>query len=166
MRRLLDTNTWIALAVETHAQHAAARRWYDAELLTAGDLLFCHATEISFLRLITQSRVMHDCGLSALTNVEAVEYLRNVYRDPAVARAQEPSATRALWLRLAGVPQASPHVWMDAYLAAFAIALGAQFVTFDGAFSRYVGDGLPPRWCRRSDTGRGWHAPVTRPIRR
>lgn len=110
MRRFLDTNTWIALTVETHAQHATARGWYDAEPLTAGDLLFFRATETSFLRLITQARVMNSCGLVPLTNAEAVAYLDNVYRDPAVSRAYEPPATRALWLRLAGVPVVSPNV--------------------------------------------------------
>ncbi len=145
MKRLLDTNTWIALTVETHAQHAAARRWYDAEPLTAGDLLFCPATEISFLRLITQARVMNPCGLVPLTNAEAIAYLDNIYRDPAVARADEPVAMRELWLRLASVPLVSPHVWMDAYLAAFAITLGAEFVTFDRAFARYSTDGLTLR---------------------
>lgn len=54
LKELLDTNTWIALALETHPHHAAARRWYEAAPLTRGDLLFCRATEISFLRLITQ----------------------------------------------------------------------------------------------------------------
>ena len=145
MKRLLDTSTWIALAVEAHAQHATARRWYDAEPLTAGDLLFCRATETSFLRLLTQARVMNACGLVPLTNAAAVEYLENVYRDPAVAHADEPAATRALWLRLAAVPLASPHVWMDAYLAAFAIAMGAELVTFDRAFVNYSVEGLRVR---------------------
>jgi len=142
MKRLLDTNTWIALTVETHAQHPAAKRWYDAEPLTQGDLLFCRATETSFLRLITQARVMNASGVAPLTNAEAVEYLEYVYRDPAVARVDEPPQTRALWLRLAGAPLVSPNVWMDAYLAAFAISLGAEFVTFDRAFEKYVADGL------------------------
>jgi predicted nucleic acid-binding protein len=85
---------------------------------------------------------MKACGLIALTNAEAVEYLQNVYRDPAVALADEPPAARALWLRMASGPLASPHVWMDACLAAFAITLGAQVVTFDRAFTRYADDGL------------------------
>jgi uncharacterized protein len=145
MRRLLDTNTWIALAVEAHAQHAVAHAWYAAEPLTGGDLVFCRATQTSFLRLITQARVMEGCGLVPLTNLEAVDYLGDMYRDPAVSRVEEPPATRALWLRLAGVPIVSPNVWMDAYLAAFAMALGAEFVTFDRAFSKYVPDGLSLR---------------------
>jgi toxin-antitoxin system PIN domain toxin len=142
LKELLDTNTWIALALDTHPQHAAARRWYDAAPLTSGDLLFCRATEISFLRLLTQEQVMKRCGVVAMTNEEAIEYLAGVYRDPAVARADEPPAARPLWLQLAASSFASPNTWMDAYLAAFAIALGAEMVTFDRAFLSYVGRGL------------------------
>ena len=142
MKELLDTNTWIALALETHPQHAAARRWYEAAPLMRGDLLFCRATEISFLRLITQEQVMKRCGVVAMTNEQAIEYLAGVYRDPAVARVEEPVAARTLWLQLASSPKASPNVWMDAYLAAFAIALGAEMVTFDRAFSSFLDNGL------------------------
>jgi toxin-antitoxin system PIN domain toxin len=105
-------------------------------------LLFCRATEISFLRLITQEQVMKRCGVVAMTNEQAVEYLAGVYRDPAVARVEEPPATRSLWLELASAPFASPNVWMDAYLAAFAISLGAEMVTFDRAFSSFTNRGL------------------------
>jgi len=85
---------------------------------------------------------MKRCGLVALTNEQAIDYLAGVYRDPAVTRTNEPSAARTLWLELANRPQSSPHVWMDAYLAAFAIALGAQMVTFDHAFTSYSDKGL------------------------
>jgi uncharacterized protein len=142
LRELLDTNTWIALALETHPQHAAARRWYQAAPLTPGDLLFCRATEISFLRLITQEQVMKRCGVVAMTNDQAIDYLAGLYRDPAVTRVEEPPAVRSLWLDLAGSPHASPNVWMDAYLAAFAIAVGAEMVTFDRAFSSFASKGL------------------------
>ena len=75
----------------------------------------------------------------------AVEYLNNVYRDPAVGFVEEPAATRARWLQLAGVPRASPNVWMDAYLSAFAISLSAELVTFDGAFAHDAADGVRVR---------------------
>ncbi len=35
--------------------------------------------------------------------------------------------------------QASPKVWMDAYLAAFAVAGNYQFVTNDKAFRQFEG---------------------------
>lgn len=91
MRRLLVTNTWIALTVETHRHHAPSREWYDAVALTAGDLVFCLPTELGFLRLITQAAVMNQCGTAPLTNTEAREFLANVSRDPAVSRVDEPA---------------------------------------------------------------------------
>ncbi len=68
--------------------------------------------------------------------------LSNVYNDPAVSRADEPAATRSLWLKLADRSQAAPNVWMDAYLAAFAIAIGAEMFTFDRDFATYQKHGL------------------------
>jgi toxin-antitoxin system PIN domain toxin len=116
MKALLDTNTWIALTVETHPHHASARRWYRAAPLTRGDLLFCRSTELSFLRLLTQDKVMRMCGVMPLTNDQAIHFLDNVYRDPAVAHAGEPPAARSLWYELAKENYAAPSVWMDAYL--------------------------------------------------
>jgi uncharacterized protein len=142
MKRLLDINTWIALAVETHPQHAAARQWYAEAELVHGDLVFCRQTEIGFVRLITQQAVMGQCFAAPLTNAEAVEFVANVYMDPAVSRADEPATARSLWLELAAGPRASPNVWMDAYLAAFAIALGAEMVSFDHGFTAYQKRGL------------------------
>lgn len=142
MKRLLDINMWIALTLETHPQHNFARRWYEKEPFLAGELVFCRPTEMGFLRLITQEKVMNRCGAVALTNAEAVKFLANVYDNPAVSRADEPPATRALWLGLAEHFQAAPNLWMDAYLAAFAIALGAELVTFDRGFVNYELRGL------------------------
>ena len=77
-----------------------------------------------------------------LSNAEAIQFLSNVYGDPAVSRADEPAATRSLWLELADTPQAAPKIWMDAYLATFAIALGAEMVTFDHGLMAYQSRGL------------------------
>ena len=41
------------------------------------------------------------------------------------------------WYSLATQKMASPKVWMDAYLAAFAIASGYRLVTIDLAFQQY-----------------------------
>ncbi len=145
MKRFLDTSTWIALTIDTHPLHASARGWYEDAPLARGELLFCRSTEQSFLRLITQAQVMNRCGIEPLTNEQAGSFLENVYADPAVAQADEPPATRALWLEFAKRPTASPNVWMDAYLSAFAIALGAELVTFDRGFVSFVPNGLVVR---------------------
>ena len=54
----------------------------------------------------------------------------------------EPEGTRSLWLELAAIPSASPKVWMDAYLAAFAIRAGLPFATMDTDFRRFETAGL------------------------
>lgn len=142
MKRLLDINTWIALTVETRPQHVASRAWYAGVALLHGDLIFCRQPELGFLRLVTQKTVMNQCGAAPLTNAEAEEFLANVYNDPAVSRVDEPVTTRGLWLELADRSQPAPNIWMDAYLAAFAIALGAEMVTFDHGFAAYPKRGL------------------------
>jgi toxin-antitoxin system PIN domain toxin len=113
MKRLLDINTWIALALETHPHHAAARKWYEEAPLTRGDLMFCLPTELGFLRLVTQAAVMSQCSAAPLSNEQAVEFLTNACNDPAVSRAEEPLGTRNLWLQLAELPQPAPNVWLD-----------------------------------------------------
>jgi toxin-antitoxin system PIN domain toxin len=113
----------------------------DVELVH-GDLVFCRQTELGFLRLVTQKAVMNQCSAAPLSNAEAVQFLANVYNDPAVSRADEPATTRSLWLELADRAEAAPNAWMDAYLAAFAITLGAEMVTFDRGFNSYQERGL------------------------
>ena len=47
-----------------------------------------------------------------------------------------------LWPSLAGRATASPKVWMDAYLAAFAIKGDLTLVTLDRDFCSYEKEGL------------------------
>ena len=48
----------------------------------------------------------------------------------------------ALWHRLASLDTASPKVWMNAYLSAFAIAAGLRMVSLDQDFRNFVTHGL------------------------
>jgi uncharacterized protein len=142
MSKLLDINAWIALNVTGHRFHRQARQWYERTPIQRGELVFCRQTELGFLRLTTQERVMAGCGAKTLTNAEAIAFLGQVLADPAVCRMEEPPATRSLWLQLAACSLASPNVWMDAYLAAFAIATDAEMVTFDRDFRTFEPHGL------------------------
>ena len=49
---------------------------------------------------------------------------------------------QGLWRTLAAADSASPKVWMDAYLAAFAIAGGLRLVTLDRDYKNFVPQGL------------------------
>jgi len=52
---------------------------------------------------------------------------------------EEPVGLVPIWHRLAALPSASPKVWMDAYLAAFATAGDLDMITFDQGFSQFPG---------------------------
>ena len=77
-----------------------------------------------------------------MTNRDALVAMDALQALPQVALLDEPSGTLALWRTLAGLDSASPKVWMDAYLAAFAIAGGVRMVTLDRDFKNFVPQGL------------------------
>ncbi len=47
-----------------------------------------------------------------------------------------------VWRQLSELATASPKRWMDAYLAAFAIAAGMRLVTFDSDFGQFESMGF------------------------
>jgi predicted nucleic acid-binding protein len=64
--------------------------------------------------------------------------VHQLLRDDRVSlRIEEPSGVEPRWRRLALRDQPSPKLWMDAYLAAFALAGGYRMVTTDRAFRQF-----------------------------
>ena len=61
---------------------------------------------------------------------------------PQVAWRDESPGVFSQWRTLAALDSASPKVWMNAYLAAFAIAGGLRLVTLDRDFNNFVAQGL------------------------
>ncbi len=105
-------------------------------------ILLCRTTEMSFLRLITSARLVAHYGATGMTNRHALAVLSGLKAHPGIKWADEPPGTVALWLRLADRETASSKVWMDAYLAAFAIAGSLRLVTLDADFRTYERHGL------------------------
>lgn len=62
-----------------------------------------------------------------------------MHGDPRIAFAAEPSDLELHWRRLAARDVSSPKLWMDAYLAAFALASDNELVTTDKAFRQFAG---------------------------
>lgn len=65
--------------------------------------------------------------------------MRAIMASPIVGYRDEPPGVTTIWHRLAALPSASPKVWMDAYLAAFATASHLQMVTLDQGFLQFAG---------------------------
>jgi len=139
---LVDTNVWIAFNFEGHPHNADAIRFIE-NCTEESPALFSRAVENATLRLMTNPSVCLAYNSPPMANHQAVTVL-NDWRshDHINCLDAEPEETRELWLELASIPSASPKVWMDAYLAAFAIRAGHPFATLDADFRRYETKGL------------------------
>lgn len=136
--QLCDTNVWLALALSDHLHHASARAWLDG-VEEPSTILFCRTTQQSFLRLLTNPAVLAPYGIAPLTNEQAWETYEAFLRDARVVmRSHEPRGLEQRWRAFALRPAASPKLWMDAYLAAFAAAEGCRLVTTDRAFRQFT----------------------------
>lgn len=141
---LFDTSIWIALAFGNHPHHAAARAVFE-EADAINPAVFCRATQQSFLRQLSSPRLQAIYGAITITNAAASQKWEELAAMAQVKFAEEPEGLDSLWRQLAMRNTASPKVWMDAYLAAFAICSGLRLVTLDGDFSTYVAHGLQLR---------------------
>ncbi|MFN0078260.1 MAG: TA system VapC family ribonuclease toxin [Prosthecobacter sp.] len=137
---LPDTNLWLALSKHTH--HAAAADWLDAEN-KPDRILFCCSTQQSLLRLLITVGVMSLYGIASLSNNGAWAVYEAFIADDRIVFQPEPPGVGTIWKKFTARRTSSPKLWMDAYLAAFAMASGAQLVTTDKSFSQFPGlDGL------------------------
>lgn len=138
---LIDSNVWLAIAFDRHASHKAALQWI-SNATPECPACFCSATEQSILRLLSTPAIQTLYGSPVITNQGAIQLLNEWQAQPNVARVNESDGTRDLWLHLANRNTASPKLWMDAYLAAFAISGELRLTTNDKAFTQFVPDGL------------------------
>jgi toxin-antitoxin system PIN domain toxin len=134
---LADSNVWLALALSKHVFHGAARSWLAKQ--GPRKALFCRATQQSFLRLLTTHAVLAPYGIPPLNNKAAWAVYDGFLADERIAWVEEPRGLEAVWKKLAASPMASPKLWMDAYLAAFALTGGYRLVTTDKAFKQFKG---------------------------
>jgi len=136
---LCDSNVWLSLALSKHVHHTAAREWLGT-VEEPASVFFCRATQQTVLRLLTNATVLGAYGNPPLTNHEAWSVYEAFLADDRIAfRADEPAGVEPLWKELAMRETASPKLWMDAYLAAFALAGRYSMVTTDAAFRQFRG---------------------------
>ncbi|MBW7927724.1 MAG: PIN domain-containing protein [Fimbriimonadaceae bacterium] len=134
---LADTNVWLALAISGHQHFGAATSWFWKQ--PTQSVAFCRATQHSLMRLFTTRAVMEGYGSTPLSNRAAWQVFDDLASHPTTTVLPEPPGTVDLWRELSNIETASPKVWMDAYLAAFAIASGCRLASTDRAFERFRG---------------------------
>ena len=141
---LFDTNVWIAAVFPSHPFHRLAATALQ-QATAAEPAVFCRATEQSFLRLASTPVICKSYGADGFTNRDALATLLALQALPQVTTQSEPPGTVGLWHSFAGLATASPRVWMDAYLAAFAKAGSLAVTTLDSDFNNFVRHGLDLR---------------------
>jgi uncharacterized protein len=133
---LVDTNVWLALAFSQHPFNQIADAWLSAQTRPR-EIFFCRFTQLSFLRLLTTAAIVKPYGTQPLANDAAWTLYDCYLADPRIAITDEPPTLDAHWKILTARSTPSPKLWMDAYLAAFALAGRHQLVTNDQAFTQF-----------------------------
>jgi uncharacterized protein len=134
---LCDANVWLSLSLSDHVHHEVASEWLET-IEEPASILFCRATQQSLLRLLTNAAVLAPYGNRPLTNKEAwAVYEALAADDRIVLRTDEPTGVESRWKDLVVRSTASPKLWMDAYLAAFALAGGYRMVTTECGFRQF-----------------------------
>jgi toxin-antitoxin system PIN domain toxin len=124
-----DINVWLAVAAPEHVHHSAAGSWWERETRRIG---FCRITQLGLLRLMTTAAAMDG---KPLTMVEAWRVHDRLFEDDRVTFVTEPAAVEKHFREYASGGAASPKLWADAWLLAFADAVGGAVVTFDRALA-------------------------------
>lgn len=133
---LFDVNIWIALAFDSHPHHAVAKDEFEG-VDSTNPAVFCSMTQFAFLRLITNPSIQKCYGTRLITNNDAWQTWERLMELPQVGWLDETGDLNELWSRYARLNSASPKVWMDAWLAAFAASHKITLVTLDHDFSNY-----------------------------
>jgi toxin-antitoxin system PIN domain toxin len=110
--------------------HHVASDWH-ASLEPDVRFHFCRFTQLGLLRLLTAGSVMGD---DVMNQTEAWAVYDRWLEDDRVAFLEEPPGLERRFRVLTRLKSASPKVWADAYLAAFAETSQLTIVTFDRAF--------------------------------
>ena len=138
---LIDSNCWPPIAFDRHGNHAAAVAAI-GRTTPERPAYFCRVTEQSVVRLLSATAIQAMYESPLITNEGAVRLLNEWHSEPNVAFVDEPIGTRDLWLHLANRNTASPKLWVNAYLAAFAISGKLRLITNDKAFHQFEPHGL------------------------
>ena len=130
---LVDVNVWVALLAEDHTFHGQAQDWY--RQLGAGQAGLCRFVQLGVVRLLGNPTVVNS-PVPASVAWSATEALLN---DQRVDFVPEPANIGQIIPPLFRYRVPTRKLVADVYLAAFAIATGRRFVTWDNGFREFSG---------------------------
>ncbi len=133
MPALVDANVWLPILVERHQHHAVATAWWSER--PAAACCWCRPLQQTVLRLLTNRSVMGDDTHSPDNAWQVWEKLTGDIRTAFLP--MEPAGLDGAWRQHIASRTASPKLWMDAYLAAWAKSASLAFVTFDSDFKSF-----------------------------
>lgn len=122
-------NVWLAVLLEDHVHRPHARVWWEA---TEATIAFTRFTGLSVLRLLTTAGAMNGKPLSMDAAWRAYDRL---FEDDRVVFFPEPAGVETRFREYAAGRVASPKLWADAWLLAFARAAEGTLITFDRALA-------------------------------
>jgi uncharacterized protein len=126
---LPDVNVWLAMAFSRHVHNQAAIDWFYS--VDEDAVAFCRVSQMGFLRLLTNAKVM---GKDILSQRDAWNVYSEIHQDPRVTFLSEGAEIEEAWRTLTDSDRAATHQWTDAYLWAFAKSRGLSVVSFDRSF--------------------------------
>jgi len=132
---LPDVNVLLALTDGDHDHHAPAKAWLDG-FREPGEIILCRISQLSLLRLLINPVVMRK---NVMSGRQAWKIWDAMCADIRFQYIDEPASfesyLRTLTLGFVHEPRRFP----DACLAAFAIAVGLELITFDRGFRTFHG---------------------------
>jgi toxin-antitoxin system PIN domain toxin len=134
MPTLCDANLLLALCYDRHIHHTTALTWLNTQ--GSGEVILCRTTQLSLLRLLCHAVVM---GEEVCMQAQAWVIYDAILGDERFSFYSEPEGVEVLLRMYTQSSLASPNLWPDAYLAAFARAADLQLATFDKGFRQFDG---------------------------
>jgi len=138
---LFDANVWIAMSFASHVHHRSATELFQ-KTTREHPAVFCRATQQAFLRIASNPTFLRLAHAPPLTNGDALAALKQIMSLPSVTFRDEPPGLEMIWFKLGARNVPAHNMWMDAYLAAFAISAQLPLATFDKGFKDFETHGL------------------------
>lgn len=135
MTCVADANVLFPLLVQGHAAHQVAMDWWRVQ--PDGSVGTCLLTRLAVLRLLSNRVAMNG---NPVNPGDALGAWRQLADDPRSVHIDSEPATHDHQLAsLVTGREPTPNLWTDAWLAALALSLDYEIITFDRGFKSFPG---------------------------